>query len=77
MTAHSWGVSVIGPECRSEATRRGTPSVDGIFRERIFHSSLRRAASIRRFVFERVIVCLPASTPGENWKLPLVQSARE
>ena len=75
MTTHSWGVRVIGPASRSEATRRGTASVEGIFRERIFHSSLRRAASIRRFVLEREMVCRSLSTPGENWKEPPVQRA--
>ena len=74
-TFHSSGVRVTGPFAPSRATSTGTDSVPGIFFERIFHSSLRRAASSRRFVFERLIVWASLSTPGENWKEPWLHSA--
>ncbi len=74
-TFHSRGVSVTGPVMPSRDTSSGMESVAGILRERIFHSSLRRAASRRRFVFERVIECASLSTPGENWNVPWFQRA--
>ncbi|MND09439.1 hypothetical protein D3C83_327650 [compost metagenome] len=49
--------------------------VEPIFFDRIFHSSIWRAASIRRLVFDFSIVSPSVSVPGEKAKSPWAQRA--
>ena len=64
ISIHSCGFSVTC-SCRfSRASSSGTYSTEGIFLESTRHSSRRRAASIRRFVFDFVMVCRSGSSPG-------------
>ncbi len=72
---HSGGDRVIGSPI-SRVLRTGMYSTPGILRARTFHSSSRRAASMRSEVFVFSIVTVSVSLPGENWKSPVDQIAR-
>ena len=72
---HSGGESVTGsPMLRG--FRTGTWSTSGTLRASTFHSSRRRAASIRSDVFVLSIEDVSVSLPGVNWKSPVDQIAR-
>ena len=74
ISAHSWGVSEteVVVACW---VKTGTRRVEGMRLERICHSSIRRAASIRRLVLDFWMVVTSVSWPGVKTKSPSGQIA--
>ncbi len=74
ISPHSWGVSET-EVVAAWLVKTGTSRVEGMRFERTCHSSMRRAASIRRLVLDFWMVVRPVSAPGVKTKSPSGQIA--